>query len=96
MAINPETINKTARLSNLHLTDDEKSEYSKQLSDILEYVEKIKEIDTSKVEATDHIEEIKNIFREDKVLPSIDRSELEKIAPDFENGHIVVPKIINN
>jgi aspartyl-tRNA(Asn)/glutamyl-tRNA(Gln) amidotransferase subunit C len=96
MAINKDIIEKTAQLANLHLSEDEKNEYSKQLSDILDYVETINEIDTSGIEATDYIEEIKNVFRLDEVQPSINREEIEKIAPDFEDGHIVVPQIIEN
>ncbi len=94
MAIDRKTIERTAELANLYLTEQEKTDYEKQLNDILSYVEKINEIDTSAVEATDHIEEIKNVFRADEVIQSIDRDEIEKIAPKFKNGHITVPKII--
>jgi aspartyl-tRNA(Asn)/glutamyl-tRNA(Gln) amidotransferase subunit C len=69
-------------------------EFSKQLNGIIGYVEKINELDTSGVEPADHIVDIKNVFRKDVVRKSIGRSELEKIAPDFREGHIVVPKII--
>ncbi|MBN1499732.1 MAG: Asp-tRNA(Asn)/Glu-tRNA(Gln) amidotransferase subunit GatC [Spirochaetes bacterium] len=94
MAIDRKTIERTAELANLHLTENEKIEYEKQLNDILNYVEKIREVDTSAVKATDYIEEIKNVFREDVILESINRDEIEKIAPEFRNGHITVPKII--
>ncbi|PKL36203.1 MAG: Asp-tRNA(Asn)/Glu-tRNA(Gln) amidotransferase GatCAB subunit C [Spirochaetae bacterium HGW-Spirochaetae-1] len=94
MKIDKDQITKVSRLARLELTEEEKLEFSRQLSDIIEYVEKIKELDTASIEPADHIVELKNVFRSDTVGPSLPVSELEKIAPSFENGHIVVPKII--
>lgn len=94
MKIKESDITKVAKLARLDLTQDEKDEFSRQLSGIIEYVEKINELDTSMVEASDHIVELNNVFRKDVVKKSIERSELEKIAPDFKDGYIVVPKII--
>ncbi len=94
MRIQESDIIKVAKLARLDLTQDEKDEFSRQLSGIIEYVEKINELDTSSVEAADHIVELNNVVRKDVVKKSIDRDELEKIAPDFADGYIVVPKII--
>ena len=95
MAIDEKTIERTARLANLYISDDEKAEYTKQLSGIVSYVELINRLDTSNVEPTDNIAGLSNVMRTDTVVPSIDPSEIEKIAPQFERGHIVVPKIID-
>ncbi len=94
MKIEESDIIKVAKLARLDLSPEEKDEFSRQLNGIIEYVEKINELDTSKVEAADHIVELNNVFRKDVVKHSIERAELEKIAPDFKNGYIVVPKII--
>lgn len=94
MKIEESDIIKVAKLARLDLSPEEKDEFSRQLNGIIEYVEKINELDTSKVEAADHIVELNNVFRKDIVKNSIDRAELEKIAPDFQEGYIVVPKII--
>ena len=94
MKIEENDIIKVAKLARLDLSPEEKDEFSKQLSGIIEYVEKINELDTSTVEAADHIVELNNVFRKDVVKKSIERHELEKIAPDFQDGYIVVPKII--
>jgi aspartyl-tRNA(Asn)/glutamyl-tRNA(Gln) amidotransferase subunit C len=94
MKIDSDTILRVAELARLDLTEDEKAEFSNQLSDIISYVEKINELDTESVEPTDHIVELTNVLRDDRVDKSIDRSELEKIAPRFEEGHFVVPRII--
>lgn len=94
MKIDEKDIVKVASLARLELTGAEKDEFSRQLSDIIEYVEKINELDTASVEAADHIVELNNVFRSDTVSKSIEREELQKIAPDFQDGYIVVPKII--
>lgn len=94
MKIEENDIIKVAKLARLELSPDEKDEFSRQLSGIIEYVEKINELDTSAVGAADHIVEVNNVFRKDVVKNSIQRQELEKIAPDFQGGYIVVPKII--
>jgi aspartyl-tRNA(Asn)/glutamyl-tRNA(Gln) amidotransferase subunit C len=94
MKIEESDIIKVAKLARLDLSPEEKDEFSTQLNGIIEYVEKINELDTSKVDAADHIVELNNVFRKDVVKNSIDRAELEKIAPDFQEGYIVVPKII--
>jgi aspartyl-tRNA(Asn)/glutamyl-tRNA(Gln) amidotransferase subunit C len=94
LSIDAKTIERTAELSNLHIADEEKGMYAAQLSEILSYVEKINKLDTSEVQPTDHIAAISNIFRADIILPSIDVESIRSFAPEFDRGHIVVPKII--
>jgi aspartyl-tRNA(Asn)/glutamyl-tRNA(Gln) amidotransferase subunit C len=94
MKIDSRVINRVSELARLDLSDNEKEEFSRQLSDIIEYVEKINQLDTSSVEPADHIVPLANVFREDSVQESLPREALEKIAPRFEEGHVVVPRII--
>jgi len=94
MKIEESEIIKVAKLARLELTPEEKDEFSRQLSGIIEYVEKINELDTSKVDAADHIVGLNNVFRKDVVKDSFKQHDLEKVAPKFEDGYIVVPKII--
>jgi aspartyl-tRNA(Asn)/glutamyl-tRNA(Gln) amidotransferase subunit C len=94
MKIDESQILRVAELARLDLGEDEKKEFSTQLSDIISYVEKINELDTADVAPSDHIVELKNVFRADTVLPSMDRAALETMAPRFEDGHVVVPIII--
>ena len=96
MKIDEKTISRVADLAKLSLSSDEKAEFSRQLSDIIGYVEKINELDTSSIEPTDHIVEMKNVFRSDVVRKSMPVEEAGKMAPEFENGHIVVPQIIED
>ncbi|HSV97350.1 MAG TPA: Asp-tRNA(Asn)/Glu-tRNA(Gln) amidotransferase subunit GatC [Spirochaetota bacterium] len=94
MIIDEKQIIRVAELARLDLTEQEKKEYSRQLSDILAYVEKINEMDTANVLPTDHIVELNNVFRDDVVRESVDASALRSMAPCFEDGHVVVPIII--
>ena len=94
MKINENQITKTARLARLELSDSEREEFSKQLSEIIEYVEKINELDTSDVKPADHIVELSNVLRDDTVVRSIDREDISRNAPDFKEGFFVVPRII--
>ena len=94
MKIDENIINKTAALAMLELNEEEKKEFTEQLTDIITYVEKINELKTDNVKPADHIIDLNNVFRIDEVGKSIDTDKIEKIAPEFKNGHIVVPKII--
>lgn len=96
MSLDPKIIEKTATLANLELTEEEKNQYCKQLSDILDYAAAINEINTDSVEPTDHIADIKNVFRKDEAKTSLDRNQIKEIAPSFDNGHFKVPKIIES
>ncbi len=94
MEFNEELINRVSRLARLELTDDEKREFTSQLSEILNYVEKIKELDTERVKPADHIIDMSNVFRRDTAHESLNRDKIEAIAPEFKDGYFVVPRII--
>lgn len=94
MKIDEKEIVKVSKLARLDLSEDEKVEFSKQLNDIIEYVEKIKDLDTSGVKPADNIADLKNVTRDDDVKKSLDTDAIAKIAPAFARGHIVVPRII--
>lgn len=87
-------IEKVARLARLELTEEEKITFGKQLEQILNYMEQLNEIDTTGVEPTSHVIPISNVFKEDELKPSFPQKEVLAIAPDEEDGHFKVPKII--
>lgn len=94
MKITRDEVEHVAKLARLAITEEEKERYTQQLSNILTYIEKLKELDTSKVEPTSHVLPMKNIFREDEVRPSLPREEILKNAPDRTEEFFSVPKII--
>ena len=83
-----------ARLARMKLTEKEKAMFSKQMGDILRYLEKLNELDTTGVEPTSHVIDRKNVFREDQVKPSLPREEIMAGAPDESDECFLVPKII--
>jgi len=83
-----------ARLARLKLTEEEKEKYTKQLGDILKYIDKLNELNTEKVEPTSHVLGLSNVFREDKVKPSLQQEEILANAPEVEASHFKVKKVI--
>jgi aspartyl-tRNA(Asn)/glutamyl-tRNA(Gln) amidotransferase subunit C len=94
MKISKEEVKHIAMLSRLVLDEKEIAVYQDQLSRILEYVEKLNEIDTSHVEPVSHVIELNNVMRQDIVKPSLPRDEALKNAPDPSDKFFRVPKII--
>jgi aspartyl-tRNA(Asn)/glutamyl-tRNA(Gln) amidotransferase subunit C len=94
MKISETEMNKISKLAMVEISPEEKDDFLKKINEIIEYIDKINDIDTSNIEPTIHIFETKNIFRKDEVQQSIDSDELKKIVPDYKDGYIVVPKII--
>lgn len=94
MRLNRDEVEHVARLACLSLTEQEVAVFQKQLSDILNYVEKLNELDTADTEPTSHVMEISNVFREDAVRPGLPANEALGGAPDRMDGFFRVPKII--
>ncbi len=82
-----------AKLARLELTEEEKEKFTRQLGDVLKYVEQMNEVDTTDVKPMAHAFDIVNVMREDKVEHEQTKEELMKNAPEEENGFFKVPKI---
>ena len=87
-------IDHVALLARLKLTEDEKRIFSRQVGDIINYINKLNELDTSGVEPTAHVLPLKNIFRDDEIRESLPREKAMQNAPDKADGYYRVPKII--
>jgi aspartyl-tRNA(Asn)/glutamyl-tRNA(Gln) amidotransferase subunit C len=83
-----------AHLARLKLIEEEKELFTSQLNAILDYVEKLNELDTSGVEATYHVVPHHNTMREDEVKESLTQDVSLGNAPDKAQGCFRVPKII--
>jgi len=96
MKITNKDIDYIAHLARLNLSATEQKEMGDNLEKILEYMNKLNEIDTESVEATAHVLSINNILRNDKKqAPSISRDEILNNAPAATlDGFFKVPKII--
>lgn len=82
-------------LARLDLSETEKILFSEQLGSIIQYIDKLNELDTSNVEPTAHVLPIKNVFRKDELRPSLSRDKALQNAPDSRDGFYKVPKIID-
>ena len=83
-----------AQLAKIRLTKKQEQEFSKEMSKILVFVEKLNKSDTSKISSFTHIASFGNIFREDEILPSLSQKEVLDLAPKKEGSFIKVPKIV--
>ena len=83
-----------SKLARITLTDEERSLYQSQLAQILGYVEKIRELDLSRIEPTAHVQPLENVFRPDVAKPGLDRDTVLRNAPAVTGEQFRVPKII--
>ena len=83
-----------AHLARLSLTAEEEETLATQLSSILGYVEKLKEVDVTGVEPTAHAFPLVNVTRPDEVRPSMTHEDALRNAPAQANGLFIVPKIV--
>ena len=89
--IEKEQVLHVAKLARLKLSDDEVERMAKELSGILEHVEKISELDLDGVEPTSHVIQLENVLRPDRPRPSWSRDEVLERAPDPAGGSFRVP-----
>jgi aspartyl-tRNA(Asn)/glutamyl-tRNA(Gln) amidotransferase subunit C len=88
-------VRKVAKLARLDLTQAEITEFSSQLSAILDYVEKMNDLNTDGVEPLAHCLPISNCFREDIVKESLGTEKTLANAPQCDGGFFKVPKILD-
>ncbi|MHC4192795.1 MAG: Asp-tRNA(Asn)/Glu-tRNA(Gln) amidotransferase subunit GatC [Planctomycetota bacterium] len=89
-------VRKVAKLARLELSEAEVEEFTGQLSAILEYMEKMNELDTTGVEPLAHCLPITNVFREDAVKESIGVEKALANAPQRDGEFFKVPKILDD
>ena len=94
MKISKQEVEHVAKLARLELSEQEKEMLTDQLSNILTYVETLNALDTKGVEPTSHVLDIKNVMRDDVVVPGLTQEQALANAPDKAAGHYKVPKII--
>ena len=89
--ISDETIEYVGILAKLDLSGEEKEQAKKDMEEMLDYIDKLNELDTDGVEPMSHVSDVVNVFREDVVTGTDDRDELLKNAPEQKDGMYVVP-----
>jgi aspartyl-tRNA(Asn)/glutamyl-tRNA(Gln) amidotransferase subunit C len=96
MSVNREDVLKIAHLARLELSEDEVTKYTEQLNSILNYMEKLNELDTDKVEPMSHPHDIRNVLRADELKPSLPRGEAMRNAPKRSDIYFKVPKVLKH
>jgi len=96
MAVTIKDVEHIAKLAKLKFTEEEKVKLTHQLNDILNYIDQLNKIDTSKVEPLSHVIELSNVFREDVVKPGLTPEEALKNAPAKTDKFFKVPKVIGD
>ena len=83
-----------AKLARLKLSETEKEAHAEQLNKILGYMDKLNQLDTTHIKPTSHVVEMRNVFREDIVKPSLPVDNALQNAPDKKDNFFRVPKVI--
>jgi aspartyl-tRNA(Asn)/glutamyl-tRNA(Gln) amidotransferase subunit C len=94
MKVTLEDVEKVAKLARLEVSPAEKEAFARQLSQILTYVETLKQYDTEGVESTATVLGQVNVFREDVVRPSLPVEKALANAPERDGDGFAVPRII--
>ena len=90
--IDDETMENVCILAKLSLSEEEKEKAKADMGKMLDYIDKLNELDTSSVEPMSHVFPVSNVFREDVVTNGDDRDNILKNAPEERDGAFVVPK----
>lgn len=94
MALTADDVNQIARLARLSLSENEAESFAGSLNGILDYVQKIDEVDTGGVEPTLRVARLSNVVREDRVEPSLSTEEALSNAPDKSGEYFRVPRVL--
>lgn len=92
--IDDDTIEYVSILAKLELSEEEREQAKKDMGRMLDYIDKLGELDTEGVEPMTHVFPVQNVFREDVVTNSDTREELLANAPEQRDGMFVVPKTV--
>ena len=92
--IDDATIEYVGILAKLELSDEEKEQAKKDMESMLDYIDKLNELDTEGVEPMSHVFPVQNVFREDEVVNGDDRENMLKNAPAVKDGSWKVPKTV--
>ena len=93
--ITKEEVKHIAKLARLGLTEREIEKFQKELSKILDYIEKLKEVDISGIEPTTHSILVENVMRKDESRKSkVESGKLLELAPETKNGYLKVKSIL--
>ncbi|WP_070120943.1 Asp-tRNA(Asn)/Glu-tRNA(Gln) amidotransferase subunit GatC [Bacillus marinisedimentorum] len=92
--IDKDQVKHVAHLARLSITEDEAEVFTKQLDNIISFAEQLNELDTTDVEPTTHVLDMKNVLREDNARKWLTQEEALLNAPDKQDGQVKVPSVL--
>ena len=95
MALTPDEIREIAKLARLHIDEADVDRYQQDLSRILDFVEKMNQVDVSGIEPMAHPQDVTQRLRDDRVCEKNQREKFQSIAPATQDGLYLVPKVID-
>ena len=94
MSVTIDQVRYIASLARLRFTEEEEKRLADEMNEVLGYVEKLNELDTTGVPPMSHVLDLNNVVRADVVETRISRDEALKNAPDADSAYIRAPKVI--
>ena len=94
MSVTKNDVKKIAELARLEFNESELENYTREMNKMLDYVDKLNELDTENIQPLSHPIENTNVFRDDEVKKSTKREDALKNAPDKSSEYFKVPKVI--
>jgi len=94
MSVTNEEVKHIANLARLHFTDEEVEKLTGEMNKILDYVDKLHEIDTTDVEPLKHITDMNTALRTDETKEQLSHEEALKNAPNADSDYFRVPRVL--
>jgi aspartyl-tRNA(Asn)/glutamyl-tRNA(Gln) amidotransferase subunit C len=94
MEVNDALIDQLSELARLRFSDAEKEMIKKELKQMIDFVDTLKEVDVSGISPLSHVSEAMNRFRDDQVKGSVSREQALLNAPQTDGIYFQVPKVI--
>jgi aspartyl-tRNA(Asn)/glutamyl-tRNA(Gln) amidotransferase subunit C len=95
MALDKSEVEKIAHLARLHVSDEEASEVTNRITDILALIDQMQSVDTDNVEPLAHPLDVVQRLRADEITAENNRDKLQALAPDTQDGLYLVPKVMD-
>jgi len=94
--VNKDDVFYIANLAKLHIEQENVEKFTEEFNNIIDYINKLSEVNTDSIEPTSHVLEMFNVLREDVVTHSLEEEDVFRNAPDKEKDHFKVPRIVES
>lgn len=94
MSLTLSEVEHIAQLARLELTEEEKSRYREQLSAILDYAQRLQELDTADIAPTSSVLPARSVLRPDRPHPGLSVKDVLRNAPEAEENQFRVPPVL--